>query len=178
MPLTPRSRRIARGAVACLAVLGPVLAIAGLATVASAHGGGSPSLLVPLDHVVPGQSFEVQADDFEAAVNLRMSVTRDATTLDLGDAVTDADGHATVVGVLPGSYPFGYAEVTAAGDDGSRAGTWIRVGDSTYVSPVDASRGGVKLGPEVWLLAGAAIAITVLGGLAFVAARRNRSPKI
>ena len=169
---------MARGTVACLAVLGPVLAIAGLATVAFAHGGGSPSLLVPLDHVVPGESFEVQADDFEAAVNLRISVTRDATTLDLGDAVTDTDGHVTVVGVLPAAYPVGYAEVTAAGDDGSHASAWIRVDDSTYVSPAMAPNGGPRLQGWVWLLAGAAITIASLGGLAVVALRRNRSPKI
>ena len=171
------SRQAPRKA-SCAAVLAALtcLVLAFTPIAALAHGGGTPSLLVPGDHVVPGESFTVQADDFDPAVALQIAIKRDSTAVDLGHAVTDVDGHANVTVRLPASYPFGHAEVIATGDDGTLASTWIRVGDSTYMSPGGGSSGDRSIGSAAVLLAVVALGILIGVRLLVVGGRRRRTP--
>jgi hypothetical protein len=99
------------------------------------HSGAQPFILVPADHVNPGQPFEVFASDLGANADVMLSMRRDETLTPLATVDADPQGHFTTTVSLPADYPEGYAELIAAGDDGSRVSTWVLVGPRAQSTP-------------------------------------------
>lgn len=102
---------------------------------APAHEGGEPLVIVPLDHVMPGSSFPVTGADLGAAARVSFSLVRDEESVHLGERKARSDGHFETSLVLSDSFPDGYAQLTAQSSDGSKASTWILVGERTAATP-------------------------------------------
>jgi hypothetical protein len=101
---------------------------------ALAHGGGEPLIHVPADHLEPGQSFTLIAADLGPSARVTLELAADDQRISLGTVTTGADGHFEATLTLPGSFPVGYAQLTATSDDGSSASAWVRVGTGPEVA--------------------------------------------
>jgi hypothetical protein len=157
-------------------VLLTVLVVAlGGPPVAAAHGGGAPSLVVPVDHVDPGASFPVIAADFgsDAVVSFRIELPGRSAALGLVTA--GPDGHFSASLELPADYPVGWANLIGSGDDGSLASTQLLVGPVTEATPPRPRSAAWWQDPAALLLFG------LLGGgallLIWVALRSRRAPR-
>ena len=154
--------------------------IAGLAALSTAglcaaHGVVGPSIVVPIDYVLPGEEFPVIAADFGSEVNVRFEIVASGRAIELGSATAGPDGHFATNFQVPSEVQFGQAELVANSDDGTQASIPLQVG------PADPSvLPGQK--PEAWqdpavillasiLVGGAAI----LGWTALRATRRDRA---
>jgi hypothetical protein len=135
-----------------------LLALALPATV-SAHFGGAASIIVPLDHINPGESFPVIASDLGASAGVIFQLQRTDRTLDLGRVTAGPDGHFQSTFDLPADFPLGYVVLVGASDDGSLASTWILVGPRSDSTPAAPNAAPLLLDPAVWLVGG------VLAGL-------------
>ena len=128
-----------------LALLVPALA--------SAHGGGGASVIVPADHINPGQVFSLIAVDFGSDSVVRFKITTGDRTVDLGNWTAGPDGHFEANLDLPADFPFGWADLVATGEDGSSTTTHVLVGPISDTTP---SRPGRIApwwqDPSVWLL--------------------------
>jgi len=85
------------------------------------HGGGE--LQVPIDHVMPGQTFPVTGYELDQGAGLIVRITTGQVTIELGRTVVASDGTMAMTASLPVAYPKGYATLTASGD----AGQWSTV---------------------------------------------------
>src|SRR5919108_2561576 len=78
--------------------------------VASAHFGGGAYIIVPLDHVTPGQTFDVIGADLTPQARLSFRVVRDGEDFPLvSNVTTGADGHFSATVAVPSTYPNGYS---------------------------------------------------------------------
>jgi hypothetical protein len=111
-----------------------ILALLGAGNV-SAHLGGGPFIIVPTDHLFPGQPFDVVAADMGPDSNVTFEIARDELVVQLQGAKAGSDGHFTASLSLPADFPTGYALLTAVGDDGAQASTWVLVGERTESTP-------------------------------------------
>jgi hypothetical protein len=102
---------------------------------ARAHAGGEPLIIVPLDHVTPGQSFPVTAADLGPWSLVSFRIVKSDRSVPLGRRRAGPDGHFQTSLVLPAAFPDGYAQLIAKGSDGSAAATWILVGGRTESTP-------------------------------------------
>ncbi len=140
---------------------------------ALAHQGGEPLLVIPVDHIVPGETFPVVAADLgpESAVTIEIA-TADGV-VPLGTVTTGPDGHFQTVLVMPSAVDEGYLLISARAADGSEASTWVRIGqagESPAATP--SSNPGFWVDPSLLLLiGGAALAVAAW----FVRSRRTRS---
>jgi len=140
---------------------------------AMAHGAGLPTVIVPLDHVVPGVTFQVLLSDFPPGAAVHITITSAGRTTVLADATMGSDGHGEATATLPSTFPFGYVQVIAAAGDGSAADTWIRIGDSTYSSPGSAAgETPIWEDPSFWILA--VFVLGVVAALTLLATRARR----
>jgi hypothetical protein len=116
-----------------------VLASLGVAVTAPltarAHFGGGAFILVPADHVNPGETFNVIAADLTPNARVSLTIALDATSVSLGEATSDAEGHFQTTIPLPSDFPSGYAQLTAVAEDGTQASTWVLVGPRTAATP-------------------------------------------
>ncbi len=150
------------GTVAGLLLAGPVVA----------HGPGLPTVIVPLDHVVPGVVFETLLSDFEAGATIHITIIQGGKATELAAAITGPDGHGSATARLPAGFPFGYVELIAASSDGASAQTWIRVGDATYTSPGSVADGEWWTDPAVLVIG--AIILGATAALVHLVRRRRR----
>jgi hypothetical protein len=142
------------------------------ARAASAHFGAEAWIFVPLDHINPGQMFEVVAADLTPNASVSLTMTRDATSVSLGEAVADAEGHFTTTLPLPTEFPSGYAQLVAVAADGTSASTWVLVGPRTSATPPPPGRAEWWADPSVLVL-GAVLAGGV-GALGYALLRRRQ----
>jgi hypothetical protein len=150
------------------------LALVALPAGARAHQGGQPFLHVPVDHIVPGESFPVVAADLGPDSTVTIEVAAVDGVVLLGTVTAGPDGHFETVLVMPSTVGEGYFEISARGDDGSVASTWVRIGAAGESTP--STRGST--GRDFWidpslllLLAGVAVA----GAAWFIRSRRAKS---
>jgi hypothetical protein len=161
------------GALAPLILLALALGLLAAPATVSAHFGGAASIIVPLDHINPGESFPVIAADLGASAGVTFQLQRTDRTLDLGRVTAGADGHFQSTFDLPADFPAGYVELVAASDNGSRASTWILVGARTASTPAAPSLIQWWQDPATLL-----VSALVVGGLialawAFIRSRRR-----
>jgi hypothetical protein len=98
---------------------------------AFAHEGGAASVIVPADHINPGEVFFLIASDFGSDAVVQFSIVSGGTTIALGSATAGPDGHFETNLELPSGFPTGVAELVALGDDGTRTTTQVQVGPRT-----------------------------------------------
>jgi hypothetical protein len=143
-----------------------------LPAVVVAHSGGEATLIVPVDHVLPGEDIPVIGADLGSDATLKLELVQASRTAELGTVTAGADGHFSTNLPLPDDFPNGYAELVASGDDGSRASTWILVGPRTQTTPASPDDTQWWQDPSIWLLS------ALLGGggiaLALMALRSRK----
>ena len=143
---------------------------------AAAHFGGEAYILVPADHVNPGDTFEVIAADLTPNATVSLTMLRDATPVSLGQATADAEGHFTTSIPLPSEYPAGYAQLIAVAQDGTQASTWVLVGSRTSATPPPPGQPAWWADPSVIVLG-----IAVLGGagvLGYALIKRRQEQRV
>jgi hypothetical protein len=155
-----------------------VLAAFSLATAgpAAAHLGATAFILVPADHVLPGDRFDVVGSDMGASSAVAFQIVNENTqvTASLESVTAGADGHFQVTLTLPTDFPDGYAVLTATATDGTRTSTWVLVGVRTASTPPSPATRQWWTDPSVIVLG-----VLVVGGLALVtfALLRRRPPQ-
>jgi hypothetical protein len=112
-----------------------LFSVALVAAAASAHEGAEPFILVPGDHIVPGQPFEVIASDLAPNSTIEITLAVDERVDQLDEVVSGADGHFSTTVTVPDSFPVGYAQIFAIDADGSEASTWVLVGERNDQTP-------------------------------------------
>ena len=166
--------RHASRALRTLAVLAALIAEIVTAIPAMGHAGGLPTVIIPLDHVVPDESFEILLSDFAANSAIHITLVQDGKTIVLAEATTGADGHGSASATLPATFALGYVQLFAMSDDGATADTWIRVGTGTYTSPGSTAKSDWWTDPSILVfgvfILGAVAALTFL-------ATRSRRPR-
>jgi hypothetical protein len=154
-----------------LVLLGILLA-AMFAGPARAHLGGEPLVLVPLDHVLPGESFPLTGADLGEDAVVKVELKQDKLVVALGSITAGSDGHFQSSLDLPSTFPDGYAELVASSSDGSEASTWILVGERNESTPPPPGRTEWGRGRTAVVLA---LVLGVAGAaLAFGAMRSGR----
>jgi hypothetical protein len=128
-----------------------------------AHFGGGAFIVVPVDHVNPGSTFEVVGADLTPESTVDFKIVRDESVVPLGTFVSGADGHFTTELQLPADYPNGYAQLFATAADGTEASTWVLVGDRTESTPAPPGATQWWTDPSVLLLG-----VFIIGGLAAI----------
>ena len=125
-----------------------------------AHAGGGPLIHVLADHIVPGQPFQLIAADLGQNVQVALELVAGGRKVSLGTVTTGADGHVEATLTLPESVPNGYVLLTATGDDGSFASTWVQVGEGSDLGPPPVSNPGASwIDPSLILIPIGAIAL-------------------
>jgi len=153
-----------------------LIAALGAPVSAFGHGGGAPSLVVPVDYIGPGLPFPIIAADLgaDAVVDLRM--VRSDRTADLGTVTAGPDGHFEAYMTLPEDYPTGAAQLVAVGDDGSQASLDLVIGQKRVIQ--NNSPAAWWQDPSVLLLAGIVGAAIVLGSWALLRGRAAAAPAL
>jgi hypothetical protein len=141
----------------------------------SAHFGGEAFILVPLDHVLPGQTFEIIVADLTPGSTIQLTAVQNGVSVPVGTAQSDAEGHFTTSATLPADYPHGYFELVATAGDGTQASTWVLAGPRTSETgnaPAPTTSGGT-IDPSLVVL------LVLVGGsvaaAGYVALRRARA---
>ena len=146
-----------------------------LAGTSSAHFGGEAFILVPVDHVLPGQSFEIIVADLTPGSIIQLAAVRDGASTSVGSAQSDTEGHFTTRATLPADFPHGYFELVATAGDGTQASTWVLAGprtSNTGSAPAPRATGGA-IDPSLIVLM-----VLVVGSVAaagYVLLRRARA---
>ena len=135
------------------------------------HFGGAAYIVVPVDHVNPGERFEVVGGDLTPNSNVVFRFRRDESTVPVPGTVTSGpDGHFTASLAMPADYPTGYALLEAEAADGTRTTTWVLIGARTSETPAPPGQPAWWTDPSVIVL-GVAIAGGI-GALGFAAYKR------
>jgi len=152
-----------------IAALGAPLSVFG-------HGGGAPSLVVPVDYIGPGLPFPIIAADLgsDAVVELRMD--RPDRTAELGTATAGPDGHFETYGTLPEDYPTGPAQLVASGDDGSQASLDLVIGQKRVIQNPSPSVWWQD--PSVLLLVGIVVTAVLFVGWALLRGSAQRGQPV
>jgi hypothetical protein len=107
-----------------------LLAIAtAAATPALADGPSNGQLIVPGDHINPGQPFSITGYDIDPLIELKLTIVSGGRTADLGTVTSDGAGNVTASVVLPSDFPTGYANVTATSVADGQWTTAVLVGE-------------------------------------------------
>jgi hypothetical protein len=145
---------------------------------ARAHEGGEPLVLVPVDHVLPGESFPLTGADLGPDAVVEFQLEQEELVVPLGEIAAGPDGHLEGTFAVPATFPLGYAELVASSSDGSEASVWILVGERNEATPPPPGGGSSGRRTTVIALAlvvaaaGAALALMALGF-----GRRNRGDR-
>ena len=144
---------------------------------ASAHFGGAAYIVVPVDHVNPGERFEVIGGDLTPNSSVVFRFRRDESTVPVPGTVTsDPDGHFTASLAMPANYPTGYALLEAEAADGTHTATWVLIGARTSDTPAPPGQPAWWADPSVIVL-GVALAGGI-GALGFAAYRRLQPQRV
>jgi len=138
-----------------------------------AHGGGGASLIVPIDHINPGEGFPVIAADFGPQSAVTFSIVATERSAALGSATAGPDGHFDAHFDLPADFPLGYADLVARADDGSQTDVYVLVGPATNATPPRPRRVSWWQDPSVLLLGLVVLVGSVVTAAALVQARRR-----
>jgi hypothetical protein len=87
----------------------------------TADGPNNGNLLVPVDHVLPGEQFRITGFDIDPGITLTVRLISGARSAPLGTITVAPDGTVESTGVVPADFPLGYAELHAAS---TGEGTW------------------------------------------------------
>ena len=138
---------------------------------ALAHFGGAAYIVVPVDHVNPGERFQVVGGDLTPNSSVVFRFKRDESTVPVPGTVTsDPDGHFTASLAVPADFPSGYALLEAEAADGTQTSTWVLIGARTSETPAPPGQPAWWADPSVIVL-GVAVAGGI-GALGFAAYKR------
>lgn len=112
-----------------LAVLLPLAALLVGPAITRADEPGIGQLVVPADHVMPGETFPVTGYDLDPGASLLLGLSTGSTSIALGTRAVAADGTLSTTVLLPPTFPTGYAELTATSAEGGRWSTFVLVGE-------------------------------------------------
>jgi hypothetical protein len=139
---------------------------------APAHEGGEPLVLVPVDHVMPGDTFPLTGADLGEGALVTFELKQEELVVPLGRVTAGPDGHFQSTLDLPSTFPDGYAQLVASSSDGSEASTWILVGERTEATPAPPDGSGWGRGQT--LIALGLVVGLVAAALGLVAMRSGR----
>ena len=130
------------------------------------HGGAGAFVIVPADHVVPGESFDVVVADMGAGSEIVLTIEAPERSESLATVTAAPDGHFHGSVDLPANFPDGYAQLIVSGSDGSVASTWVLVSPRRAGAPSSPDSGSWWTDPSVVLLGAFVIgALAVVGYL-------------
>jgi hypothetical protein len=155
-----------------LLLLPVVLAVLLAPGQAQAHPGGEPLVLVPVDHVLPGETFPLTGADLGEDALVSFELKQEELVVPLGRITAGPDGHFESTLDLPSTFPEGYAQLIGSSSDGSESSTWILVGERTEATPPPP--GGSGWGRERTLIVLALVVGLVAAALGLVAMRSGR----
>jgi hypothetical protein len=158
-----------------------LLSLLTFATPTVAHFGGEAFILVPADHVNPGEPFEVIVSDLTPGSPVVVEARRDGGSVRVGQVVSDTEGHFTAFATLPADYPHGYTELVATAQDGTQVSTYVHVGprDAGTGAPPPApgsSSGGGGIDPSLMVLG--VLFGGSIGALGYMLVRRHQAPQV
>jgi hypothetical protein len=136
------------------------------------HPGGEPLVVVPVDHVLPGESFPLTGADLGPDAVVTFQLNQEDRVASLGRITAGPDGHLAGTFAVPASFPVGYTQLVASSSDGSEASVWILVGERTEATPPPP--GGSGWGRERTLIVLALVVGLVAAALGLVAMRSGR----
>lgn len=145
---------------------------------AQPHPGGEPLVLVPVDHVLPGESFRLTGADLGPDAVVTFQLKQEDRLARLGRITAGHDGHLEGTFAVPATFPVGYTQLVASSSDGSETSTWILVGERTEATPPPP--GGSGWGREQTLIVLALVlglAAAALGLAAWRSGRRTPSDR-
>lgn len=140
------------------------------------HGANSAYILIPVDHVNPGEPFEVIAGDMGPNATVAFRLERDEETALLSEATAGSDGHFTTTLTMPAEFPAGYAMLVAEAADGTTTSTWVLVGPRTSATPSPPGQLAWWSDPSVVVL-GIAV-VGGLGALGYALWRRGHAQRV
>jgi hypothetical protein len=147
------------------------LATAVMAVPVAAHFGASAYIIVPADHVLPGEPFEVVGADLTPNSNVTFTMNREGVTTTLDGSASGPDGHFTATLTLPRDFPGGYAQLFATATDGTSTSTWVLVGARSADTPPPPGTMPVWADPSVLVLV--VLVLGALGLVGFMVLRRR-----
>lgn len=158
--------------------VGLILASLLLATpqLAAADGPTNGNVIVPGDHLMPGEQFRITGFNMDPGVALSLRLVSPARSDDLGGTTVAPDGTIDATGVVPSGFPFGYAELQAVSSADGAWSTTVLIGPraegpgGTNAAPDDGGR-GIAL-----LVLGIGLLIVMFAGASYVRGRSPRSP--
>jgi hypothetical protein len=140
---------------------------------AAGHFGAAAYIIVPADHVLPGQPFEVIGADLTPNSTVSFAMLREGETTALDDSASGPDGHFNATLTLPASFPVGYAQLFATATDGTSTSTWVLVGARSSSTPPAPGTPAVWADPSVLLLVVLVIGAVGLVGLMLLRRRTS-----
>jgi hypothetical protein len=149
------------------------LMLASWAAPVSAHLGATAYIIVPADHVLAGESFDVVGADMGPSSNVTFRLVHEQTTTELQSITTNADGHFQVTLSVPQEFPDGYAQLFATASDGTETSTWLLVGVRTASTPAPPSATQWWSDPSVLVLL--VLVIGAFGLVGYILLRRSAS---
>jgi hypothetical protein len=159
------------------ALLGAIAVSLWLASPASAHFGGEAFILVPVDHVNPGEPFEIIVADLTPGASTVIEARRDGQSVEAGRTVSDTEGHFSTTGSLPTDYPHGYTELVATAEDGTTVSTWILVGPRSATTGPPPVSNAARAGIDPSLLVLGILLGGSVGAVGYLLLRRTRPAK-
>jgi hypothetical protein len=135
------------------------------------HFGASAYIIVPADHVLPGEPFEVVGADLTPNSNVTFTVQREGVTTTLEGSASGPDGHFTATLTIPEDFPGGYAQLFATATDGTATSTWVLVGARTASTPPPPGTLPAWADPSVLVLV--VLVVGALGLVGFMLLRRR-----
>jgi hypothetical protein len=99
------------------------------AAVTYADNPGIGQVIVPGDHVTPGETFQITGYDLDPAAYLAFKLTSGTSSIEVGMARVGDDGTIAKTATLPASFPLGYAQLLATSDGGGQWSTSVLVGE-------------------------------------------------
>lgn len=147
-----------------------------LAAPVAAHFGGEAFILVPGDHVNPGQTFEVIVADLTPGARVDLIVLENGDQpVPVGSAVSDTQGHFSTTGTLPADFPNGYVEIVATAEDGTSVSTWMLVGPRTSETGAPPVAAATDAGLDPSLIMLGVLVGGAVGAVGYVILRRRWS---
>jgi hypothetical protein len=165
-------RRLTRTLAAAAAVI--VAAIAASPVLADSPSNGQ--LIVPGDHINPGETFSITGYDIDPLIDLDLAIASGGRTAQLGTVKTDGAGNMSASVQLPADFPTGYANVTATSLADGQWTTAVLVGERAE-GPT-AQPGGAPLDDRVFglLLAGIGTVLFLVAAAWYVRTRPKGTP--
>jgi hypothetical protein len=137
----------------------------------AADGPNNGNIIVPVDHLMPGEQFRITGFGIDPGIALSLTLASGQRADTIGTVTVARDGTIETTGVVAGDFPLGYAELRAAS---AADGTWttaVLVGPRAE-GPGNGNAAAVPGEAVALLVLAVGILIFVLAAASYVRGRR------